>query len=100
MFGRRYPKGRGDEQTDRDVFFPKEVFAEFQRLVKVLVRQEHIFVSDRKLVKLYKLFRVRAWLFTGGTVSHDDLRLLAYLGESHQEIERLRDLVPQLLGDA
>ena len=29
----------------------------------------------------------------------DDLRLLAYLGESHQEIEHLREKVPNLLGD-
>ncbi len=88
----------GDEQNDRQVFFPAEVFDEFQRLVKVLVREHKIFISDRKLVKLYKLFRVRAWLFTGGTVSRDDLRLLAYLGETHREIELLRDKVPQLLG--
>ena len=73
---------------------------EFQRLVKTLVREDKIFISDRKLVKLYKLFRVRAWLFTGGTVSRDDLRLLAYLGETHQEIELLREKVPQLLGEA
>jgi len=33
-------------------------------------------------------------------VSRDDLRLLAYLGETHQEIELLREKVPQLLGDA
>ena len=39
-----------------------------------------------------------AWLFTGGTVSRDDLRLLAYLGETHQEIELLREKVPQILG--
>ncbi len=90
--------GRGEEQNDRQVFFPAEVFDEFQRLVKVLVREHKIFISDRKLVKLYKLFRVRAWLFSGGTVSRDDLRLLAYLGESHREIELLRDKVPQLLG--
>ena len=43
---------------------------------------------------------LRAWLFTGGTVSRDDLRLLAYLGETHQEIELLREKVPTLLGDA
>ena len=90
--------GRGEEQNDRQIFFPAEVFDEFQRLVKVLVREHKIFISDRKLVKLYKLFRVRAWLFSGGTVSRDDLRLLAYLGESHREIELLRDKVPQLLG--
>jgi MoxR-like ATPase len=100
LFARRTGDGRGDEQTDRHVFFPADVFREFQRLVKTLVRDDKVFISDRKLVKLYKLFRVRAWVFGGGTVSRDDLRLLAYLGETHQEIDRLREKVPQLLGDA
>jgi MoxR-like ATPase len=99
-FSRRHRGGRSEEQNDRQVFFPAEVFDEFQRLIKTLVREDHIFVSDRKLVKLYKLFRVRSWLFTGGTVSRDDLRLLAYLGETHQEIELLREKVPMLLGEA
>jgi MoxR-like ATPase len=99
LFARKHRSGRSEELNDRQVFFPSEVFDEFQRLVKVLVREEKIFISDRKLVKLYKLFRVRAWLFTGGTVSRDDLRLLAYLGETHQEIEQLREKVPMLLGE-
>jgi MoxR-like ATPase len=101
LFGRKHRSGRNtEEMNDRQIYFPTEVFDEFQRLVKTLVREDHIFISDRKLVKLYKLFRVRAWLFTGGTVSRDDLRLLAYLGETHQEIELLRDKVPNLLGEA
>ena len=100
LFSRRHRSGRSEEQNDRQVFFPNEVFDEFQRLVKTLVREDKIFISDRKLVKLYKLFRVRAWLFTGGTVSRDDLKLLAYLGETHQEIELLREKVPTLLGEA
>jgi MoxR-like ATPase len=100
QFGRQQRAGRKEEKNDRELFFPHEVFREFQRLVKTLVRDDRIFVSDRKLVKLYKLFRIRAWLFSGGTVSRDDLRLLAYLGETHQEIELLRKKVPELLGDA
>jgi MoxR-like ATPase len=100
LFGRKQRAGRGEEQGDRQTFFPAEVFREFQRLVKTLVREDRIFISDRKLVKLYKLFRIRAWLLTGGTVSRDDLRLLAYLGESHQEMALLREKVPALLGDA
>jgi MoxR-like ATPase len=94
LFGRR----SREETTDRQQFFPAEVFREFQRLVKTLTREDRIFISDRKLVKLYKLFRVRAWLHTGGTVTRDDLRLLAYLGETHQEMALLRDKVPNLLG--
>jgi MoxR-like ATPase len=97
-FARRHRSGRSEEHNDRQVFFPADVFDEFQRLVKTLVREFKIFISDRKLVKLYKLFRFRAWLFTGGTVSRDDLRLLAFLGETHQEIELLREKVPNLLG--
>lgn len=92
--------GNGQDQNDRQVFFPPEVFREFQRLVKTLVREDRIFISDRKLVKLYKLFRVRSWLFSGGTVTRDDLRLLAYLGETHHEMALLRDKVPALLGES
>lgn len=88
------------KQSDRQLFFPDEVFREFQRLVKTLVREERIFISDRKLVKLYKLFRVRSWLFSGGTVCRDDLRLLMYLGETPDEMALLREKVPMLLGDA
>jgi MoxR-like ATPase len=100
-FARKHHGGRNaEEQNDRQVYFPAEVFREFQRLVKTLVREDKIFISDRKLVKLYKLFRVRAWLFSGGSVSRDDLRLLAYLGETHQEVALLREKVPQLLGEA
>jgi MoxR-like ATPase len=101
LFAHKHHVGRSsEEQNDRQVFFPAEVFREFQRLVKTLVREDKVFISDRKLVKLYKLFRVRAWLFTGGTVTRDDLRLMAYLGETQQEIALLREKVPQLLGEA
>lgn len=99
LFAARKTDTTGDEQNDRTRFFPDDVFREYQRLVKTLIREDKIFISDRKLVKLYKLLRVRAWLFSGGTVSRDDLRLLAYLGESIAEIDRLREKVPQLLGD-
>jgi MoxR-like ATPase len=98
LFGRRERFGHDDEHNDRKTFFPPDVFREFQRVVKTLVRDDRLFISDRKLVKLYKLFRVRAWLFGGGTVGMDDLRLLAYLGETHQEIDLLREKVPTLLG--
>ena len=84
--------------SDRQVFFPDDVFREFQRLVKTLVREDKVFISDRKLVKLYKLMRVRSWIFTGGAVTRDDLHLLSYLGETPEEMAMLREKVPNLLG--
>jgi MoxR-like ATPase len=96
LFGRT---GKNPADNDRNTYFPAEVFREFQRLVKTLVREDRIFISDRKLVKLYKLFRVRAWLFSGGTVSMDEMKFLTYLGETHQEMALLREKVPALLGE-
>jgi MoxR-like ATPase len=98
LFSQKRQVGQREEQNDRQLFFPADVFREFQRLVKTLVREDRIFISDRKLVKLYKMFRVRAWLLSGGTVTRDDLRLLAFLGETHQEMALLREKVPALLG--
>ena len=89
----------GDGEVGRDPYFPIDVAREFQRLVKTLVREDRIFISDRKLVKLSKLLRVRAWLHSGGVVGRDDLRLLSYLGETQQEMALLREKVPALLGD-
>lgn len=88
----------GDVKNDRELYFPDDVFREFERVVKTLTRGDGIFISDRKLVKLYKLFRVRSWLFSGGSVTRDDLQLLAYLGETPQEMAMLREKVPTLLG--
>ncbi len=98
QFARRDPARDDAGSADRRLFFPDPVFREFERLVKTLVREDRIFISDRKLVKLYKLLRVRAWLLSGGTVSHDDLRLLTYLGETHQEMQLLAEKVPRLIG--
>lgn len=91
--------GTDQVQNDRQRFFPADVFREYQRIVKTLVREDRVFISDRKLVKLYKLLRVRAWIFRGGTVSREDLRLLAYLGETPEEMTLLDQKVPTLLGD-
>ncbi len=99
LFSRQSAVINGDP-AEGHAYFPAEVFREFQRLVKTLVREDRIFISDRKLVKLYKLLRIRAWIFSGGTVGRDDLRLLAYLGESHQEMALLREKVPVLLGES
>src|SRR2546427_8403156 len=58
LFGQKQRVGRDEEQNDRQRFFPPDVFKEFQRLVKTIAREDRILISDRKLVKLYKLFRV------------------------------------------
>jgi MoxR-like ATPase len=86
------------EPRDRELFFGDEVMREFRRVIRTLVREDGVFVSDRKLIKLYKLLRARAWVVHGGAVEREDLQLLAYLGESRDEIDLLEEKVPRLLG--
>lgn len=88
----------GETMRDRHKFFPEEVLHEMRRLIKTLSREDKIHVSDRKVIKLYRLLRTRAWLFHGGRVERDDLELLTYLGETKEELELLASKVPKLLG--
>lgn len=98
QFAHRGTTATGEEERDRDRFFPAPLLAELRRLIRTLVREDGVFVSDRKVVKLYKLLRTRAWVMHGGAVERDDLRLLAYLGETREEIDLLEEKVPKLLG--
>ena len=98
LLAQRRVDADGNELRDRHRFFPEALIRELRRLVRTLDREDGVFVSDRKLIKLYRLIRARAWLLRGGTVQRDDLRLLAYLGESLDQIELLEEKVPRLLG--
>jgi MoxR-like ATPase len=90
------PEGR--ELRDRELFFRDELLREFRRVVQTLTREDGVFISDRKLVKLYRLLRTRAWIFHGGAVEREDLVLLSFLGETREEIDLLEEKVPRLLG--
>ncbi|QSQ16318.1 AAA family ATPase [Myxococcus landrumensis] len=98
MMGRKEQGPDGRELKDRDLFFRDELLREFRRVVQTLTREDGVFISDRKLVKLYRLLRTRAWIFHGGAVERQDLQLLSYLGETREEIDLLEEKVPRLLG--
>jgi MoxR-like ATPase len=86
------------KDDDRQTFFKEELLRELRRVLKTLVREDKIFVSDRKIIKLYRLLRTRAWILHGGAVERQDLELLSYLGETRNEIDVLEAKVPKLLG--
>lgn len=85
-------------EDERQTFFSDELLRELRRVLKTLVREDNVFVSDRKVIKLYRLLRTRAWLLHGGKVEREDLSLLAFLGETKDEVDLLETKVPQLLG--
>ncbi len=97
LFSRQVETAQGLER-DRDRFFPRELLHELRRVIRTLVREDEVFVSDRKVVKLYRLVRTHAWLTHGGAVEKSDLALLSFVGETRDEIDLLEDKVPRLLG--
>lgn len=97
LFAQSDDQASNQPQAHSDQWFPARVLQEFQRLVKTLAYEDRIFISDRRIVKLYKLLRIRAWLRRGGTVEPQDLQLLQYIGNTEEELSTLRKRVPQLL---
>lgn len=83
---------------DRETWCPRPVFAEMRRIVRALETEDKVLVSDRKLVKIYKLLRTRAFLDHGGAVQTSDLVLLAYVGNRRDEIPVVSAKVKALLG--
>jgi MoxR-like ATPase len=98
LMGRRGQDERGETVSDRHLYFKDDLLRELRRVLKTLVREDRVFVSDRKIIKLYRLLRTRAWIVHGGAVERQDLELLAYLGETREEIDLLETKVPKLLG--
>ncbi len=94
----RQVRADGGVERDRDRFFAPESMVELRRIVRTLVREDEVFVSDRKIVKLYRLIRTHAWLLHGGAVEPSDLALLSHVGETREEIDLLEEKVPRLLG--
>lgn len=90
--------GEDGKPGDRQTYFRDELIQELRRVLRTVVREDEVFVSDRKIVKLYRLLRTHAWVTHGGAVEREDLRLLSYLGETREEVDLLEEKVPKLLG--
>ncbi|MBX2803526.1 MAG: AAA family ATPase [Myxococcales bacterium] len=88
----------GELGADREHWCPRSVFAEMRRVVRALEVEDKVMVSDRKVVKLYKLVRTYAFLRHGGRVTPADLKLLAFTGNRRHELAAVQEKVTALLG--
>ncbi len=84
-------------ETGNDPFFPPGLYMEFKRLIRSMMQDYSVELSDRKLIKFYKLIRARALLRRGGGVEREDLKLLCYAGNLPEELEFLKVKIPELL---
>lgn len=89
--------GQAGLEADMSRYFPPAVFDLFRRILAGLEAEDLAEVSDRKVIKLYRLLRTHAFLAHGGEVRPDDLRLLRYLGEDETKFAVVRERVDQML---
>ncbi len=69
----------------------------FKALIYVISEELKVEITDRKLIKLYKLILTQAFIFNGGTVTHEELKLLSYCGNSFSDIKKLKDYIEERL---
>ena len=91
------PRAEEPAAKQRARYFPDDVYHLFTRIMKTLEKEFRFDISDRKVIKLYKLVRTRAFLMHGGVVSKADLSILRYVADRAQDMERVRDTVDKML---
>ena len=85
-----------NDTLDKNVF-PQEVYVLFKRLIKTLQKEDKLNITDRKIIKLYKLIRIRAFLLHGGVVRKEDLQILSYIPDRMQDFQPVREKISNLL---
>ncbi len=85
------------EPDDRKKFMPDDVYELFKAILRTLEKEDRVQVSDRKVIKLYKLLRTRAFLIHGGAVRKEDLTLLRYIGDRDADFLPVRRKVDAIL---
>ncbi|MBF0240065.1 MAG: AAA family ATPase [SAR324 cluster bacterium] len=79
-------------------FFPEREYTLFKHILKTLQKENQLEVTDRKVIKLYKLIRARAYLEHGGVVKASDLGLLQFLPDKLQDFEPVAQKINKMLG--
>ena len=89
---------QGDEGAAlRAQRFPPALQALFKRIIFALEREGLCEVSDRALVKLYRLLRCHALIRHGGAIRVEDLDLLRHISAHESELRATRERVDALL---
>jgi MoxR-like ATPase len=85
------------EREDRRLLGDERMTTAFKALVSVLADELKVEITDRKLIKLYKLILTQAFIFNGGNVSRDDLKILCYCGNNFSDVRKIKDYIEERL---
>ncbi|MCD4657899.1 MAG: AAA family ATPase [Planctomycetes bacterium] len=83
-------------KRDRELFFD-DLYPQFVSLLDLLESEMRVRLSDRKVIKLYKLIRTHSFLFHGGEIRPSDLLLLRFTADTEKTNALIRERIQQRL---
>ncbi|RME04205.1 MAG: MoxR family ATPase [Planctomycetota bacterium] len=84
-------------RQDIQKYWPSSLYQLFEKMLLSLSKDLNIQISDRKVIKLYHLIRTKAFLFHGGEVRLEDLKLLKYIPQTNEQFQALNQMVERIL---
>lgn len=84
------------ENPDGRLLGDLEISRSFRSLIGELENELQVEITDRKLIKLYKLMVTQGFLFNGGRVGREELGLLRYCGNNFKDVRRIRQHLDKL----
>jgi len=88
---------RTASRPDQEIVGSEEMTRSFRTLIGILTDELGVEITDRKLIKLYKLIITQAFLFHGGRVTRDELKLLCYCGNNFKDVRRIKHRLTTVL---
>lgn len=85
------------EKDDAVILGDERITTAFKALISVLADELKVEITDRKLIKLYKLILTQAFIFNGGNVTRDELKILCYCGNNFSDVRKIRNYIEERL---
>lgn len=87
------------EREDGNLLGDERITTAFKALISVLADELKVEITDRKLIKLYKLILTQAFIFNGGNVTKEELKILCYCGNNFSDVRKIRNYIEERLAN-
>ncbi len=85
------------DRPDELLLGDERITKAFKTLIAVLADELKVEITDRKLIKLYKLILAQAFIFNGGRVTKDELKILRYCGNNFSDVQKIKTYIEERL---
>ena len=85
------------ENPDDILLGDERITKAFKTLIAVLSDELKVEITDRKLIKLYKLIVTQAFIFNGGKVTKEELKILRYCGNNFNDVQKIKTYIEERL---